>query len=245
MIPSKFKTVIDVRRSARHLLSAIALKREPRFVILGTGRSGSGYISRVLTAAGIPCGHESWWNPHGRRQRGLVGDSSWCALALIDWNKYTGNIFHQVRHPLDVISSYVHRQSFTSPFAQLKLPLLADDPSGDPLRYGCRIWLDLNRRSTELTKTWWRVEDVDAQLVSQIATTVGAAHGNIEAAIQSVPNSYNSHGTSRRLSWNDLPRDLVGKIEAAAQYYGYSRDERGTGNPVVDVGRPTQERRIA
>ena len=237
MTTPKSTTAGRAGRAVQHIFSAFAPKTEPRFVILGSGRSGSGYISRVLSAAGIPCGHESWWNPHGRRQRGLLGDSSWCALAQVDRSTYSGQVFHQIRHPLDVISSYVHRHTFTGPFAQLKLPLLAEDPSGDPLRYACRVWLDLNRRSAELTTTHWRVEDIDIQLVQQIGAAVGTAPVNVESAIQSVPTSYNSHDTSRRLGWQDLPRDLFDEIEAMAQQYGYARDERRPRVSVVNFSR--------
>jgi hypothetical protein len=232
-------------RVVQRALSLIGPKTEPRFVVLGTGRSGSGYISQVLTASGIKCGHESWWNPHGRRQRGLVGDSSWCALALIDWKKYTGQVFHQVRHPLDVISSYVYRQSFTSPFAKIKLPLLAVDPGGDPLRYGCRIWLDLNRRSAELTDFRWQVERVDSALVRRIGEAVGVAPRNVQAAIEVVSKAYNSHGTQRRLPWNRLPRDLVDEIESLAHDYGYAMDDRSVQVPGATLAQQPSLRRSA
>ncbi len=226
MSSSNSNAVGRVRRSVQHILSAVARKTEPRFVIVGSGRSGSGYISRVLTAAGIPCGHESWWNPYGRRQRGLLGDSSWCALAQIDWIKYSGQVFHQVRHPLDVISSYVHRHTFTGPFAKIKLPLLVEDPGGDPLRYACRVWLDLNRRSAELTTNYWRLEDIDCRLLQNIGVAVGTVPRNVESAIRSVSKSYNSHSTPRRLGWQDLPRDLIDEIKALAQEFGYACNER-------------------
>ena len=32
---------------------------EPRAVIVGTGSYGSGYVARVLTAAGVPCGNRA------------------------------------------------------------------------------------------------------------------------------------------------------------------------------------------
>jgi hypothetical protein len=236
-------TVVD--RILCRVRSAFLPTTEPRFVIVGTGRSGSGYISHLLTACGIRCGHESWWNPHGRRERGLVGDSSWCALALVDWDTYRGHIFHQVRHPLDVIASYVHRQSFTSPFAKIKLPLLREDPAGDPLRYGCRIWLDLNRRSSELTKACWRVEDVDADVVRMIGRTVGIVPRNVEAALRSVSTTTNSHGTQRRLRWEDLPGDLVDEIEALAFEYGYERKERKSQVFGADGAMQCRQRRSA
>ena len=76
-----------------------------KFVVTGTGRSGSGWISLVLRNAGVLCGHEQVYNPFGVCWKRWVkdepewhADSSWLALPHLD--KFDGPVFQLVRHPL-------------------------------------------------------------------------------------------------------------------------------------------------
>lgn len=39
-----------------------------RFVVVGTGRCGTGYLAKVLTKLGIPCGHEAIFNEEGKER---------------------------------------------------------------------------------------------------------------------------------------------------------------------------------
>jgi hypothetical protein len=107
-----------------------------RYVVTGTGRSGTVYLARLLTAAAIPCGHESIFTPGGidearARLEGrlpidvsaisvescgdwlpnadeLVADSSYMAAPYIHTDLLEGTrIIHAVRHPLAVINSFV------------------------------------------------------------------------------------------------------------------------------------------
>jgi hypothetical protein len=105
------------------------------YLVVGTGRCGTAYMAQLLTSAGIPCGHESvfstntlmeiknklknpkslklskcslmseskWVNP-----RDIIADSSYLSApylksAILKNTK----IIHVVRHPLDVIKSFV------------------------------------------------------------------------------------------------------------------------------------------
>jgi hypothetical protein len=44
-----------------------------RVLITGTGRCGTGWMARALTAAGAPCGHEAAFTARGH------GDCDWVA----------------------------------------------------------------------------------------------------------------------------------------------------------------------
>ena len=56
----------------------------PPVMIVGTGRSGSSYIAKLLQHVQIECGHENWWTPMASRQRfELDADSSWMAAPWV------------------------------------------------------------------------------------------------------------------------------------------------------------------
>jgi hypothetical protein len=104
-----------------------------KYIVTGTGRSGTVYMARVLTDLGIPCGHESVFN-HDKEVvvmrrfyrfdpptisicsdnsgwldlSKLEADSSYMAMPYLtheDIDKVS--VIHVVRNPLAVISSFV------------------------------------------------------------------------------------------------------------------------------------------
>ncbi len=106
------------------------------YLVTGTGRSGTVYLANVLTAAGIPCGHESIFTPGGikearARLKGtspievswisrescgnwmpcpadLVAESSYLAAPYLRDRLLQGTrIIHAVRNPMQVINSFV------------------------------------------------------------------------------------------------------------------------------------------
>lgn len=197
--------------------------REPRAVIVGTGRSGSGYVARVLDAAGIRCGHESWWNPFGTRADGLAVDSSWCALPL-GLDGYTGLVWHQLRHPLDVVSSLGKEPTSEGPYRDLQVRLMPWDPI-DPIEWGMLAWHSYVEAAQRLAVRAWRLEDVDAGLVCDLAADLGRPlkRAAAEAAIAAVPRDYNCHGDGPRYSWVDLPvGGLRDRLMAWAKAWGWT-----------------------
>lgn len=80
-----------------------------RLVIVGTGRSGTGYVARLLEAAGVNCGHESVFGPV--QSLGIVppdwqtfdADASWLAVPALD--DHDGPVALGLRHPWRVIDS--------------------------------------------------------------------------------------------------------------------------------------------
>lgn len=194
------------------------METAPRFVVASTGRSGSGYISEVLTRAGIKCGHEAYFNPFGERTEGLVGDSSWCAVP--DIHHYPGVVFHQVRHPLDVITSLVRFPTDPEIYRSWQCRLF-DDP-GDPIVYGMLDWITYNRRIEEYAVTRWQVERVDLAVLRCVSETLDLPLTDPEDALASVPKDWNRHRPDGRLGWWDLPDGaLKNEMQQMAVRYGY------------------------
>ena len=199
---------------------------EPKFVIVGTGRSGTGYISSLLTAGGIRCGHEGWWSPLDRRQPRLVGDSSWCATFELD--DYDGRVFHQIRDPISTMRSVAasevspHRRQ--NPWYQYRTQFVeyTDDPILDALLTVDR-WL---AKSEEIAEWTWRLEDVDVDLVAAIGARLGRVvdRDGVQMALDSAPRNKMKYKKQKTydFSWNDLP-DVPAKqrVLAIGESYRY------------------------
>jgi len=184
--------------------------------VIGTGRSGSGYIARVLSEAGARCGHESWFNPLDERAPGLLGDSSWCAVPDLDG--FAGAVFHQVRHPLDVISSLVKAPDW-GPYLDVRARLMRLDD--DPLRRAIDTYIDWNLACEQRTRFRWQVEHLTGELVAAIADEARVPVANPHAAVASVPHDFNFHGPGERLGWGQLGDHRRFELYEMADRYGY------------------------
>lgn len=141
-----------------------AATEAPRFAIIGTGRSGTGYVSAVLQANGVNCGHEGWFKPEDR-QPGLDGDASWLAVPEIEAGAWKGPVAQVVRNPVAVIRSLVGIKFFDPEtahapypqFAREHLPAIAELP---PLEAAVEWWVQWNERCAALADVKLRVEDL-------------------------------------------------------------------------------------
>jgi hypothetical protein len=78
------------------------------FVVTGCPRSGTHYLSEVLTRVGLLCRHEAVFGPQARSFVGFGGahgDSSWLAVPFLDQLPPRAVVLHQTRHPLEVVQS--------------------------------------------------------------------------------------------------------------------------------------------
>lgn len=149
----------------------------PGFAIVGTGRSGTGYVSAILRESSVDCGHERWWTPiHRRRRSGLDGDSSWLALPGIEAGTWSGPVVHVTRHPVDVVSSLVGIGFFTgqvcrdfADYAVAHEPYMADLP---PLEASVEWWARWNARCVAVADITIRVEDLPGRL-GDLAAVIG------------------------------------------------------------------------
>lgn len=136
---------------------------EPAWLVTGSGRCGTGYLAAVLQGCGINAGHEQWWRADGREpEPSLAGDVSW--LACFD-HAYTGRVLAQVRDPLHAVPSIATTER-TWPYYLIRrvtVPLTGEWPVDAAL-----IWLHYTRRALDRAESWWRVEDVNAQLLERV-----------------------------------------------------------------------------
>jgi len=80
-----------------------------RYVVASLPRSGTKYISKVLTKLGLNCAHEGhmcYNRCRTRRNEAEVwGDSSWMSVPYIDRLPPGTVVFHQLRDPIKVLNS--------------------------------------------------------------------------------------------------------------------------------------------
>lgn len=195
----------------------------PRFVVTGTGRCGTGATARLLTDAGIRCGHEEVFTKHGvRRHVGPVGDSSYLAVPHLDG--FPGVVVHQVRQPLAVVRSLVgtgfmaRRDLWTAPV----LPLV--DVVGDLVEDTMAYVVTWNERIERRADLRLAVERIDDQL-EELLVALGRADRleSARGALAALPGDVNTRARAEGLdTWDDLPagprRDA---LMAMAERYGY------------------------
>jgi hypothetical protein len=191
-----------------------------RFVITGSGRSGTQYISRVLTLMGARVGHETWFGPRpgildhnwmkrslaheikarlaverNRRRARLDGDVSWLAVPRL--HQFRGIVLLQTRDPIRVVSSLVSRREF-SRAATMDNPYLRFiryhfDVTGDDIRDSMRWYVLWNARAERRADMAYRLEDLDETLLVKIANRVGipARPRHARSALAAVPTTQN------------------------------------------------------
>ena len=173
-----------------------------RFVLTGTGRSGTGYTAALLTAAGLPCGHERYFRaspavgevavprddrlgalrrPIGRvresaRRRRIpdMGDASWMAVPRL--HRFSGLRILQVRHPMKVVRSFVVTDLFSpqSPYrAQRNYALRFFAPTLDPVLDAMRWWVHWNEWAMRHTEICFPLERLDRRVLARLIECIG------------------------------------------------------------------------
>jgi len=211
----------------------------PPVTILGTGRNGSTYISKVLRHAGIDCGHEEWWTPYIKREKfQLDADSSVFGYPFVsnlfqsDF-QYKGTVLTQVRDPLKTIASLAavgdgHFMAGNHPDDLIWQHHVVREPRlafiQDPIYNSAYWWLHTTRKCLDVSSEWWRVEDIDGHLLQQICKwarwTVDLER--CEAAVSEVATDTHQHSsTITPLTWEDIPDTLRQECQALATELGY------------------------
>lgn len=176
--------------------------------MVGTGRCGTVYTAALLTACGIPFGHEAVFRPRGIERRwGLAGDASYLAVPWLPF--YSGLVLHQVRHPVAVVRSLVGSGFFgeLAPHSKYRAPvdrLVA--PTGDPVRDAVRYTVAWNERCERHAAIRYRIEDIDAVLGTLVALIDPSRLEAVPDALARVPRGMNTRARAREIAGvDDLP----------------------------------------
>lgn len=201
-----------------------------RFVVTGCGRSGTQYVSHLLTAAGLDCGHESVFNAWPAmglqpdwRQTTLDGDSSYIAAPFAAELAAELAVVHLIRPPLDHIRSVVgiqwlhhHRNPWVQ-FLNHHCGLLRYPPG--PVR-AAWYWLEWNRLVEPYAGSTWRLHEIGADDVQQLATVVSTDldEERLDAALEGTSRSLNHRNRDESIVLDDLG-PLRGRVIEQAERY--------------------------
>lgn len=197
-------------------------------VITGAQRSGTRYLAKVLSAAGLPATHElgdpfgSPKNAPDPRTTPPTGpiEVSWLAA----WFQTDAYIVHLVRHPLDAIASSAHRRTFTKPrpygwWAMEKMSQIAlyDEPARS-----ARYWLGWTDLVEEQAHERLRLEDVTARTLAEMLERAGIAPNmeRLREAVANVSTMTNGGSFPPPLTYGDLG-ELANPVQHRAKEYGY------------------------
>ncbi len=180
-----------------------------RFIVVGCGHSATRYISRFFTQLGIPCGHEDIFSRTGvLKNEELVGDASWRAMPYLE--QFEGIVFHQVRHPLPVISSLIWLGKNRG-LDEWKAHIDIDCP----VEIGAmRIYTRWNQMCEQGNPYFrYQIENITPELIFAFCLVVGMPRSleKIEFLIKKMPRKINYHN-KKIISWDCLP-DCDEKVE--------------------------------
>ncbi len=202
-----------------------------RFVVIGTGRCGTTWLSDVLTEAGVLTSHEHMFSPTGYQDRwwrqtaeneslNYQGDVSLYALPVLEggMRRFDGTIVHLTRNPLDCIGSlagwalpsHPNKQGVGGRFVNDNLQFTV---AGNQVRNSAKYWVEWNYRCRAISDFQIKVEDLDAEHLSTLAADLGhdVTVGAASSALATYLNyDYSAFPTRpdmyrRLLDWEDIP----------------------------------------
>jgi hypothetical protein len=195
-------------------------------LITGCGRSGTEYMSRLLRQSGYDIKHE---------KPGAIGSVSWpMAVALYSpWGPASKDqfqyVFHQVRNPLKVITSwFVNLSSLDRDewkFIRFHIPEILED---DPLIVQCaKYWYYWNLKVEQVADWRYQIEHMDA-ILDEFQFRSGLIL-NVDI-LNKLPHDINKWGKiNREITWNELeialPTDLYNNLQEMAIRYGYAVED--------------------
>ncbi|MGB0719149.1 MAG: hypothetical protein ACPGRX_01665, partial [Bdellovibrionales bacterium] len=200
--------------------------KAPEFIIAGTGRSGTVYISWLLNELGIATRHEYFYGPDGYHKRiGVKGEVSWLAVPFLD--TFDGKILHQTRHPIKTINSFVSVRAADKARMHNKYIRFIDryfDLSDDPLDNAIRFYIEWNTRIKKYATYHFKIEGLE-KAVPEICDVLGYGCPKNYKDILARSQKLNSKSTPQ-ITYADLPKGpLLDALAEVAESYGYTLDE--------------------
>lgn len=196
-----------------------------RFVITGSGRSGTKWCATVLRVRGILCGHEQVFAT-GQLIKGggydwgpFAGDSSLAAVPALP--KLDGVIrILVVRHPLDVADSFrrvgsiLHGSLPRGLDIYLRRHHLHIFNRPDELAAGVDYWLTWNRLAADHVDHVVQLEGLTGDRLTGLA--------GVEPVWPGFPvGPVNVGPASKRPDWSEIPERLRNEVQKFARQVGY------------------------
>ena len=182
-------------------------KLNKTIIITGCARSGTHYIAKVLAAVGLNIQHEAF------RGDGVV---AWPLVPLLRESNNT-LIFHQVRHPLDVIGSCetLRAESWDYIARYVSLP-----NRQNTFECGMKYWWVWTKMADHIAHYTYRIENLYKEW-PEITYRIGI---NPIKLPEISPNTNSRQHT--KVTWEmlyEINSDLAEAVKQQARWYGYER----------------------
>lgn len=192
----------------------------PRLLILGCGRSGTRYVTKVLGRLGLRIGHET---------PGRDGMASWMSVGREEDIRAHDVVWHQVREPVGVVASFCTVMRRTWTYVCDVEPRV---PRGDPLLLrSMKYWLYWNDLCESAADRTYRVEAVmdvlpllAGELGVELTGSALEAAGNVPKNDHTRQQGHAVSDTYPDISWGDLEAadaSIAARMRAQAERYGY------------------------
>ena len=210
-----------------------------KYLVVGTGRCGTVSVSRLLTQAGIPCGHESIFDSQGKAAERLKtnvfeqsftfardgwklplkieADSSYMAVPFLEslFLKKT-IIIHLVRNPLQVISSFVYGVKHFQENEWVKewddfieLHLSSIKDFDTPIEKATHFYIEWNKMIK--ADVFHRIEDDPRDLLEKLSLPINNLY----------TEKANSFPRSVTIALEDIPKGMRDELVSMSLQYGY------------------------
>lgn len=187
------------------------------YVITGTPRSSTGYMAKLFTCAGIPCGHEQIYFVNKNKLHRVnrpQAESSWLAVPYLYKHD---NIIHIVRDPLKVISSMMNADFLRKGNGDIEYiaKLLPDIVNYEGIEQYAYFWTEWNKEIDKHTDKRYNIENINKSPRHFIAQF-------IEPKMLFISEKYNHWGDYELKTLKDIPKGQVkDNFIKLKEKYGY------------------------
>ena len=212
-----------------------------RLLIMGCGRSGTGFVAKVLNEAGVPAGHEKVFHPGttspdwGESR----AEASWLALPWLPTLDPDVSVVHLVRDPIKNARSW------------MGVGMFADDahPDHEPYRDAVRrcvpgvmeyptalerwlahwvVWNEIAELHASETLRIEDLDELDGAPLDKICADLGLSDaGAVSRAFAGVESNFNTRIIDDGVTLGDilsLDEDLVTRFVTLCDRYGYAQE---------------------
>jgi tetratricopeptide (TPR) repeat protein len=223
----------------------------PKLLVMGCGRSGTGFVAKVLTEAGLKAGHERVFHPGTRTPEwgATQVESSWLALPWLPTLGSDVHVLHLVRNPIKNARSWMGVGMFATnahpdhePYREAVrrcAPGVMDYSTG--LERWLAHWVVWNEIAAHHADGFLRIEDLDrdeGEQLGRVCEDLGFCSAEaVMDRYDAVPSNFNTRIVDEGVSMRDilsLDPGLVRRFVALCELYGYCEEElREAGQPAL------------
>lgn len=200
-------------------------------VIAACARSGTRYTAHTLRAYGYRCGQEKIYGPTFSHEKvinpfensGYEMDVSWLAVPHLERIVRYADIYHQVRHPLKVVSSLLGLGLFHKDHNMLwKGPALTNMPNVSKLNEKEKCicyWVTWNHKIEQYATERFKIEEFTRDHKTVLDLLRLGSEGITEPA--KIPTDINSRSKGPTVQWEDVSGPYAEQFFELAEKYGY------------------------